>query len=236
MQHRVRRPRPGAGRRGSPASPRRPVTRIATPSRARAVLSAASGRSTGVWPRASSTPNTSRAQWMSVAQRLGQRLDLDAGERRRVRQLRREDAVDEDQPHPVDAVEDRRLVGRPAAPPARRRQHASALAGSVKRQYSSRRDRRAALGQPPRRARARRPRPGRLAARARARPRAAPARASSLSAGPPPPSRHRLQDAGVAVGLDLERQLRPAGLHDAPVGHDVHHVRARCGRAAAGSG
>ena len=34
--------------------------------RQRAVLSAARGRSTGVWPLASRTPKSSRAQWMSV--------------------------------------------------------------------------------------------------------------------------------------------------------------------------
>ena len=165
-------------------SPPAPVTRIATPSTARAVLSAASGRSTGTCPRASSSPKSSRAQWMSVRKHLGERPDLDAVERRRVGPLRREDAVDEDQPHPVDAA--RRSAPRPAraapppAPAAR-----SGSVGSVKRQYSSRRAGAPRSREPARGARPRgaAPRPPRRAARARRR--AAPRRRRASGPGPP---------------------------------------------------
>ena len=91
------------------------------------------------------------------------RLDLDAGELRRIGELGREDAVDEDEPHPVDIVEGRLLVrgqhrrrrGRQPGQPARVGELPVLVAP----------DRRAALGEPPGRARPRRPRPTGFAAR-----------------------------------------------------------------------
>ncbi len=115
----------------------RPVTRIATPSVARAVLSEAIGRSTGSCPRASSTPKRSRAQWMSVASTCASGRISTPAISGASDQLRREDPVDEDEAQPVGAFEHRLLVG--GQQRRRRRRKRGQPAGSVNFQYSSRR-------------------------------------------------------------------------------------------------
>ena len=96
-------------------------------------------------------------------QHLGERPDLHALHRGIVGQVGREDPVDEDEPQPVGAVEHRLLVVRQHRRRGRRLRGQAARVGELPVFVAP--DRRAALGEPPRRAGPRGLRPAGLAGR-----------------------------------------------------------------------